>query len=71
MADEPSRNGRLANIGVATVDALKGSPGLLVVALLSLGLIGALFWSVREVTARRDKQLESLIDRCLPDKHKE
>jgi hypothetical protein len=66
MSEGAPRNGTLANIGTAAVDALKGSPGLLVLALFCTGVLAMVYFSVRESNARRDKHLLFILEHCSP-----
>jgi hypothetical protein len=55
-------------VGVATdaVDALRGSPTLLVMVLLNCGFLAAAAWYLRGQQDNAFKLVDKMFDRCLP-----
>lgn len=62
----PEQAGKVAS---STVDALKGSPGLLALIVLQLITLGVLYFVNDRQNERRQQRELAIIDRCLPDPH--
>lgn len=55
------------NIAVSAIDALKGAPAVLGLLLINALFVGGILYAVMTNADRHERQLASLIEKCLPD----
>jgi len=56
-------------VATSTIDALKGSPGLLVLVLLQIITLGVLYFVTDKQNERRATREMAMIERCFPLDH--
>ena len=60
----PPSGGLMSTIAQSSVQALRNSPGLLVVAVVNVTVLWMLFSATRDAIGRRDKQFMYVLERC-------
>ena len=62
--DQPQSGGPVV-VATSAIDALRGSPVLLMLILLVAIVMGLVAWSVQKAQDRQQVLIERLMDRCL------
>jgi hypothetical protein len=63
MSNIPQEAGKVAS---GAIDALKGSPGLLVLVLLQAATLAMLYFAVEHNRERQQDREMALLERCFP-----
>lgn len=53
-------------VATGAIDALAGSPALLVMVILNIGMIGAAAWYLNQRDVANAQIVNSIIERCFP-----
>jgi len=68
MDERPPSPG-VTGVATDTIDALRGSPNLLLVFLLNAVFIGALFYYLLDERRGRQAVVDKILERCIPAGH--
>lgn len=62
--------GEVGKVADSAIDALKGSPALLVLVFLQIGTLGAVYFATQATQTRNQERELTILNRCFPPSHR-
>lgn len=61
--------GEAGKVASSAIDALKGSPALLVLVFLQIGTLAAVYFATQATQIRNQEREMTILNRCFPPSH--